>query len=51
MAKYNLETRYSVVGLVEHFNISVAVMEHYLPGNLTRINGDINYELQHSLRE
>ena len=32
MAKYNLETRYSVVGLVEHFNTSLAVMEKYLPG-------------------
>ena len=32
MAKYNLETRYSVVGLIEHFNTSIAVMEQYLPG-------------------
>jgi len=31
MAKYNLETRYSVVGLTEHFNTSLAVMERYLP--------------------
>ena len=33
MAKYNLETQYSVVGLVEHFNTSISVMEQYLPGN------------------
>ena len=32
MAKYNLETQYSVVGLLEHFNYSIAVMENYLPG-------------------
>ena len=32
MAKYNIETRYSVVGLVEHFDTSLAVMEQYLPG-------------------
>ena len=34
MAKYNLETRYSVVGLVEHFDTSLAVMEQYLPGKI-----------------
>ena len=34
MAKYNLETRYSVVGLVEHFDTSLAVMEQYLPGEI-----------------
>ena len=33
MAKYNLETRYSVVGLSEHFHTSISVMEQYLPGN------------------
>ena len=32
MAKYNIETWYSVVGLVEHFDTSLAVMEKYLPG-------------------
>ena len=36
MAKYNLETRYSVVGLVEHFNTSLAIMEKYLPGKRTQ---------------
>lgn len=36
MAKYNLETRYSVVGLIEHFNTSIAVMEQYLPGKASR---------------
>merc|ERR550532_3934148 len=30
-AKYNLEKRYSVVGITEHLNISVEVLEAYLP--------------------
>ena len=32
VAKHNLENRFSVVGVVEHYNISVAVLESYLPG-------------------
>lgn len=32
VAKYNLEHRYSVVGVMEHFNISIPVMEAFLPG-------------------
>ena len=36
MAKNNLETRYSVVGLIEHFNTSIAVMEQYLPGKASQ---------------
>ena len=31
-AKYNLENRYSVVGITEHFNITLEVLEAYLPG-------------------
>jgi len=31
VAKHNLENRFSVVGVVEHYNISVAVLESYLP--------------------
>ena len=36
LARHNLETRYSVVGVLEHFNTSIAVMEQYLPGNVNR---------------
>ena len=42
MAKYNLETRYSVVGLVEHFDTSLAVMEQYLPGEIYIVAKKIN---------
>ena len=31
-AKYNLENRYSVVGITEHLNITLEVLEAYLPG-------------------
>ena len=31
-AKYVVEQQYSVVGLLEEFNVSLAVMEAYLPG-------------------
>ncbi|XP_063847963.1 heparan sulfate 2-O-sulfotransferase 1-like [Scylla paramamosain] len=30
-AKYNAEFEYSVVGLTEHWNTTLAVLEHYLP--------------------
>ena len=36
-AKYNLERRYSVVGVLEHFNISLRVLEAYLPGQFNLI--------------
>ena len=36
LARHNLETRYSVVGVLEHFNTSIAVMEQYLPGKVDR---------------
>ena len=47
MAKYNLETLYSVVGLVEHFNTSISVMEQYLPGKAEGIkkNHSFSYVL------
>jgi len=32
LAKYNLENRYSVVGVMEHWNVSLEVFEQYLPG-------------------
>ena len=32
LAKRVAETEYSVVGTVEEFNITLAVMEAYLPG-------------------
>ena len=31
-AKKNLEMRYTVVGVVEQFNASLAVLEEHLPG-------------------
>ena len=37
VAKYNLEHLYSVVGVMEHFKISIAVMESFLPGNCKKM--------------
>ena len=43
-AKQNLEMRYSVVGVVEQFNASLAVLEEHLPGtNYTWVM--TNYEI------
>ena len=31
--KFNIESKYSVVGVMERFNTSIAVMESYVPGD------------------
>ena len=31
--KFNIESKYSVVGVMERFNTSIAVMESYIPGD------------------
>jgi len=59
VAKYNLEHRFSVVGVMEHYNISIAVLEAYLPAFFRgasmlptqKINGNHHPEPESDVRE